>query len=82
MIIKSKRLLKVTQIAKDITLQRYSIYLNVIVISQFKTPRRVNRYGIWVSHVLKVNNLMDGISICDSLLRCNKTSRAVYLVFY
>jgi len=32
----------------------------------------MNRYDVWVPHNLTEKNLMDHISICDSLLKCNE----------
>ena len=31
-----------------------------------------NRFDVWVPHDLTEKNLMDRISICDSLYKCNE----------
>jgi len=44
------------------------------VIRHLKTLGYINRYDVWVPHNLTEKNLMDRISICDSLLKRNENN--------
>ena len=57
--------------------QRYTTW-EIVTYSKYEyenhlhQPGYVNRFDVWVPHKLREKNLLDHISACDSLLKCNE----------